>query len=315
MYCRLNELLDAIEDDDNAFPDQFDIIIHPPGDGDGSEEEDGDEDQPRFQNLPGTLLNALVETRDEEEYEEENTRPSKQKKKVTRWTDPPEDLPEVLVAEKQKAIGFDHCNDPVDFFLQFFSETVLDFIVKQINDYALIYLSIDELLSVIGVLLASGIVRQTRRRDFWSSNELKRNQMIVNSISRNRFEEIFPKLHFVPLTARTQNDKLQKLYLLIKLLNDEILKHTPDTNFFSVDESIMMPYFGYISVCKQFICGKPIRFGYKMWVLAIAKSGYCVQLQPYLGIAERKDDDYHFGSIGNVVYFFGQILPRHFPEK
>ena len=137
--------------------------------------------------------------------------------------------------------------------------------------------------------------------------------MIVNSISRNRFEEIFPKLHFVPVTARTQNDKFQKLRLLIKLLNDEFLKHTPDTNFFSVDES-MIPYFGRHG-CKQFIRGKPIRFGFKMWVLAIAKSGYCVQFQPYPGIAERKDDDYDFGSSGNVVYFFAQILRRHFPEK
>ena len=50
LYCMLNELLDAFEDDDNALPDQFDIIIHPPGDGDGcSDEEDRDEDQSRFQ--------------------------------------------------------------------------------------------------------------------------------------------------------------------------------------------------------------------------------------------------------------------------
>ena len=34
----------------------------------------------------------------------------------------------------------------------------------------------------------------------------------------------------------------------------------------SIDES-MVPYFGRHS-CKQFIRGKPIRFGYKIWMLA-----------------------------------------------
>lgn len=57
----MNELLDYVEDD-NDLTEELDLIIHPPGDGDNSDEEDGDEDQPRFQNLPGTLLNALVET-------------------------------------------------------------------------------------------------------------------------------------------------------------------------------------------------------------------------------------------------------------
>ena len=306
FFYRLNEMLDGIEDEENELPDQIDVVIHPPGEGEDSDEEDGDEDQPQFQNLPRSLLNAIVEAPDDEEDEEENHRTPKRKKKMARWTDPFENLIEIPEAEKQKAVGFDGCTEPVDFFLQFFSDEVLNFIVNQTNDYALINLSTEELLVVIGVLLASGIVRQTRRRDFW------RNQVITNSISRNRFEEIFPKLHFVPLTARTQNDKFKKLRALIKLLNDEFLQHAPDTNFFSVDES-MVPYFGRHG-CKQFIRGKPIRFGFKMWVLATAK-GYCVQLQPYPGIAERKEDDYDFVSSGNVVFYFAKILRGHFTEK
>lgn len=42
----------------------------------------------------------MVET---QEIEEEGKRPSKQREKVTQWTDGPEDLSEVPVAEKQKA--------------------------------------------------------------------------------------------------------------------------------------------------------------------------------------------------------------------
>ena len=33
---------------------------------------------------------------------------------------------------------------------------------------------------------------------------------------------------------------------------------------------------------KQYIHGKPIKFGYKMWVAATCR-GYCIQFMPYLG--------------------------------
>ena len=48
----------------------------------------------------------------------------------------------------------------------------------------------------------------------------------------------------------------------------------------SIDES-MVPYYGRQSA-KQFICGKPIRFGYKMSVLTTTL-GYVVQIELYQG--------------------------------
>ena len=45
-----------------------------------------------------------------------------------------------------------------------------------------------------------------------------------------------------------------------------------------IDES-MIPYFGGHGT-KQFIRGKPIRFGYKMWALT-TPSGYLSQIEPY----------------------------------
>ena len=41
----------------------------------------------------------------------------------------------------------------------------------------------------------------------------------------------------------------------------------------------MVPYFGRHS-CKQFIRGKPIRFGYKLWCLN-TNTGYLMQFEPY----------------------------------
>jgi hypothetical protein len=47
---------------------------------------------------------------------------------------------------------------------------------------------------------------------------------------------------------------------------------------FSIDE-IMIPYYGRHST-KQFIYGKPIRFGYKVWALC-ASDGSGVYFEPY----------------------------------
>jgi hypothetical protein len=43
----------------------------------------------------------------------------------------------------------------------------------------------------------------------------------------------------------------------------------------------MVPYYGHHSA-KMFIRGKPIRFGFKLWVLA-ADSGYPFNVQVYCG--------------------------------
>lgn len=48
----------------------------------------------------------------------------------------------------------------------------------------------------------------------------------------------------------------------------------------------MVPYFGRHS-CKMFIKGKPIRFGYKEWILC-SSSGYPFNIDIYCG---KKDDD------------------------
>ena len=55
---------------------------------------------------------------------------------------------------------------------------------------------------------------------------------------------------------------------------------SPTGENLSVDES-MLPYFGKHG-SKQRISSKPIRMGYKMWVMA-ASTGYVVQFEPYQG--------------------------------
>nr|XP_054919882.1 piggyBac transposable element-derived protein 3-like isoform X1 [Dermacentor andersoni] len=68
--------------------------------------------------------------------------------------------------------------------------------------------------------------------------------------------------------------------LLMALLKARFLEHFQPVRHMSYDES-MIEYYGRHG-CKQFIRGKPIRFGYKVWCLN-AKNGYLVHFKVYQG--------------------------------
>ena len=99
-------------------------------------------------------------------------------------------------------------------------------------------------------------------------------------MTRNRF---FLKLksflhaadnHFLSDSGIT---KVQPLY---NLLNQKHQAYGIFHEDLSMDES-MVPYYGRYS-CKQFICAKPIRFGYKLWVLPSA-TGLLYNVELYTG--------------------------------
>ena len=66
----------------------------------------------------------------------------------------------------------------------------------------------------------------------------------------------------------------------------------------SIDEA-MIPYFDKCNA-KQFIRGKPIRFGYKMWVLT-TPLGYVLQFEAYQGAHGRQTQYPGLGVGGSVV--------------
>lgn len=68
----------------------------------------------------------------------------------------------------------------------------------------------------------------------------------------------------------------------------------------------MIPYFGRHSA-KQFMRGKPIRFGFKIWCLN-TRLGYLVQCDPYQGKGSYVDPQLGLG--GSVVRFLLSKLTK-----
>ena len=87
------------------------------------------------------------------------------------------------------------------------------------------------------------------------------------------------------------------------------LEHFTPSQHISIDES-MGPYFGRHEA-KQYIHGKSIKFGYKLWVMTIPLT-YCILFPPYAGKdgGLNENMDVGLGLGGVVVASLTQVLPK-----
>lgn len=111
-----------------------------------------------------------------------------------------------------------------------------------------------------------------------------------NAMSRSRFQDMKSILHFCDNNEaeNNKNDRGFKVRKLIAAAQKSFLKFGIFEEHLAVDEMIVK-YFGHHAL-KQFIRGKPIRFGYKFWALC-GVSGYCYNFDLYCG--KSSSDDHH----------------------
>ncbi len=81
-------------------------------------------------------------------------------------------------------------------------------------------------------------------------------------------------------------DRFYKVCFLFEHLN-KVNKHMNCREYTSVDE-IMVQYYGKHGN-KQFIKGKPIRFGFKLWA-ACSSDGALLHVEPYCGVHSKIPD-------------------------
>ena len=115
---------------------------------------------------------------------------------------------------------------------------------------------------------------------YWQQAADCRNSVATNFMTRDRFDEIMCYFHLADNNQLNKEDKFAKLRPRFDNLNRSFLARFCSETRLSIDES-MVPYFGHHG-CKQFIRGKPIRFGYKIWCLN-TMLGYPIQFQAYQG--------------------------------
>ncbi|XP_064071766.1 piggyBac transposable element-derived protein 3-like [Vanessa tameamea] len=162
---------------------------------------------------------------------------------------------------------------PVQIFEKIFDDEVISLIITNTILYAnqnnrhTFQLDSVDLKKFIGILILSGYHKLPREDLYWSYDEDVGVEMVSRSMPRQRFRDIKKNLHFVNNDeASSTRDKMFKIRPLADILINKFLQWGVMHDNISIDES-MVKYFGH-HPAKQFIRGKPVRFGYKNWVAA-----------------------------------------------
>lgn len=176
---------------------------------------------------------------------------------------------------------------PFAIFNAFFDDDVVEYMVRMTNMYAQrdkgnhgFSTDMCEMRLFLAMLLLSGYSVLPRRKMYWENADDVFNKSMSDAMSRNRFEELLSVFHLADNEHLDVSDTMTKVRPLFSKINEKCLQYFLNEDCLSVDES-MLPYYGRHS-SKQRIMGKPIRMGYKMWVLA-SSDGYVVQFEPYKG--------------------------------
>ncbi|KRY07321.1 PiggyBac transposable element-derived protein 3 [Trichinella patagoniensis] len=176
---------------------------------------------------------------------------------------------------------------PLEVWSKVFADEMIDLITFQSNLYAhrecnnrAFTVSSQEIRQFIGVILLSGYNCQPEAKHDWSTQPDIGAQGAISCMSHNCFMEIKKYLHLAHNQKLVKGDKMSKVTPLYKLLNSSLVKHGMFHEKLSVDESIV-PYFRRHAT-KMFLKGKPIRFGYKVWMLC-GNDGYPYHMTIYQG--------------------------------
>ena len=100
--------------------------------------------------------------------------------------------------------------------------------------------------------------------------------MATALMTKNEFEDCKQFLRLADNENLDKTDRFGKIRPLFDAINKLCVALYRPEQHLRVDE-FMVPYFGKHGA-KQYIHGKPIKFGYKLWVLA-KPLGYCVQFR------------------------------------
>lgn len=193
-----------------------------------------------------------------------------------------------------------------DFFIMYWPDHILDRICRNSNIHAnLIDLDVgdgettngrsrwkditrNELKAWFGITVFMGLKRLLQIRDYWQGAQFFGCNLIKNSMSRVRFEDINRCIHLVNnveiVTDRQdpRYDRVAKTRWLIKhfVTTSEEL-YNPDKHL-CIDE-IMVAYKGKYCQIRQYMRAKPVKYGIKIWCVCSSKSRYVWNINVYLG--------------------------------
>ena len=195
---------------------------------------------------------------------------------------------------------------PYDYLMLFLPDSCIDNILEETKRYAgqrnnldfSARVNRDMIRASHAIMYLSGYVQVAQRHMYWQRKDDTHNRLVTKTMSRNTFDDVMRYTHFANSDKPNTDNPYWKVSLLFDTINETASKYVENNEFVCVDES-MIKYFGPHPL-KQFIRGKPIRFGFKVWVLATT-TGELVACTPYGG-AKTQLFKHGLGQGPDVVY-------------
>lgn len=265
-----------------------DVVILPPDSGDKGIQSDEDEiDDENFDiaGLPQEVTGE-VELHESDTTDEESDKIEPKAKKTCQWRKD-EDVAIPTDAVEPEKVGIEHAGkSEYEIFLLFWTEEILSHITYQTNLYATrdqnqhnFKVNEEDISQFLGLLLISGYHSLPKENDCWSTAEDMEAPIFSKTMSRESFRRIKRYIH-VADNNNLENSKVAKVLPIYNMLKTNLLQFGIFHKHLSIDEA-MVPYYGHHSA-KMFIKNKPIRFGFKIWMLC-GTDGYPYNMEIYCG--------------------------------
>ena len=147
--------------------------------------------------------------------------------------------------------------------------------------------TLEELKNFIGLIFLSGYNIRLAERDYWGVDPDLRCDTFCETMNGSRFFEVKLFLHAADNQSLSKS-RMVKVEPLCDLMNKNIQQFRTAHDDLSIGESMVL-YYGCHS-CKQFIRAKPIRFGYKLWVL-VSATGVPYKIEIFQGRTNQGSDE------------------------
>jgi DNA excision repair protein ERCC-6 len=264
------------------------IVVLPPAAGDlgiPSDEDDVPADNEDEIEVAGEVeIEELTSDDDDGDLEATNIPPARWKK-TTEFQNPLENIQPLQPLEDKFPILA--TLSPYDLWKEVFDKDMRRLVQRETQRYASrdkgdfsFRISETDIEIFLGILLLSGYHTVPSERDYWANDPDLNVPIVATAMSRDRYLKIKKYLHVANNQKLEVGNKVAKVSRLYEMLNASLLQVGIFHHHLAADES-MLPYFGKHSG-KMFIRGKPIRFGFKLWVLA-GDDGFPYNLEIYTG--------------------------------
>ena len=188
---------------------------------------------------------------------------------------------------------------PLQYFALFFNDELLEVITNQTNLYAdQFFLKYPEkrnsqfyrdwrpctkaqVQGYLGLIIHMGIVKLPRLEYHWRKDSLYNCSLCSNIMTRLEFLRIHSFLHLANNERANHDDMLYKIRPIINMLSGSFQRHYILNKEVTIDEK-MIKYSGRISFL-QYVRNKPVKLGFKVFVLSDAISGYVYNWRFYTG--------------------------------